>query len=78
MGVREFGDLQSKRMHIETRSGSSKKIDRENTSCSKVMNWYCRSTNQSFIVEKPNTQLSIGVDMLPISSVKVKSSQEII
>jgi hypothetical protein len=31
-------------------------------------NWYCRVDESNlFIVEKPNTQLGIGVDILPVS-----------
>jgi flavin reductase (DIM6/NTAB) family NADH-FMN oxidoreductase RutF len=59
------------RMHIDDSIlDENKKIDQQKLHHVARMggNWYCRVDESNlFIVEKPNTQLGIGVDTLPLS-----------
>ena|SRR5689334_12542848 len=59
------------RMHIDDAIlDENKKIDQQKLHHVARLggNWYCRVDESNlFIVEKPNTQLGIGVDVLPIS-----------
>ena len=69
MGARNYTICEVMRMHIDDSIlGEDKKINQQKLHHVARLggNWYCRVDESNlFIVEKPNTQLGIGVDTLP-------------